>query len=187
MVYEIKIELKDTSPKIWRKVQVNSDISLNELHHIIQISMGWTNSHLYSFRIDKIEYSLKDYDYDFQKFGNARAYRIKDFKNEPIDYIYDFGDYWEHSVRIEKETKEERLLHPKCIEGEGTCPPEDVGGIHGFEEFKEIMKDKTHPERESYIEWYGSEFGPDKVYLKEINQQLTNLSGYMLEIESDYE
>jgi hypothetical protein len=76
MVYEISIELKGTDPKIWRKVHVKPDISLNELHHIIQISLGWTNSHLYSFIIDEIEYSLKDYDYDDQKYGNAKAYRI---------------------------------------------------------------------------------------------------------------
>ena len=183
MIYELKIELNDTNPKIWRKVQVNSDITLNELHHIIQISMSWTNSHLYSFRIDEIEYSLKDYDYDFQKFGNARAYRIKDFKNEPIEYVYDFGDYWEHSVRFIKEVKDERLLHPKCIGGEGTCPPEDIGGIHGFEEFKEIMKDKDHPERESYIEWYGSDFDPDKIDFGEINIKLAKLREYILRIE----
>jgi hypothetical protein len=185
MIYEITIELNGTDPKIWRRIQVNSDISLNELHHIIQITMGWTNSHLYSFTIDVIEYSLKDYDYDNHKYGNARAYRIKEFKNEPIEYLYDFGDYWEHSVQIVKEVKDERLLHPKCIEGEGTCPPEDVGGMHGFEEFKAIMRDKRHPERKSNIEWYGSEFDPDKVNLEEINRQLTNLTKYMREIESD--
>jgi len=184
MGFEIRIALKDTNPKIWRKIHVNSDISLNELHHIIQISMGWTNSHLYSFIIDDIEYSLKDYDHDSHKYGNAKEYRIKEFKNEPIDYIYDFGDYWEHSVKIVKEIKDQRLLHPKCIEGEGTCPPEDVGGIHGFEEFKAIMNDKTHPERESYIEWYGSVFNPNEISLDGINQQLANLKEYIQEIES---
>lgn len=185
MVYEIKIELKGADPKIWRKIHVNSNITLNELHHIIQISMGWTNSHLYSFIIDEIEYSLKDYDYDYHKYGNAKAYRIKEFKNEPIEYVYDFGDYWEHSVQVVKEVKDERLLHPICIEGERTCPPEDVGGIHGFEEFKKIMEDKNHPERESYIEWCGSVFEPDKVELDEINKELVNLKEYIQEIESD--
>ena len=79
----------------------------------------------------------------------------------------------------------ERLLYPKCIDGKGTCPPEDVGGTHGFQEFKEIMKDKNHPERESYIEWYGAVFEPDKVDLWEINKNLANLREYIREIESD--
>ena len=84
-----------------------------------------------------------------------------------------------------KEIKDERLLHPKCVEGEGTCPPEDVGGIHGFEEFKAIMKDKDHPERESYIEWYGSEFDPDKIDFGEINIKLAKLREYILRIEGE--
>lgn len=187
MIYEIKIELKDFNPKIWRKVLVNSDISLNELHHIIQISMGWTNSHLYSFIIDEIEYTLKNNDDDDQKFGNARAYRIKDFKNESIEYVYDFGDYWEHSVRIVKELKEEKILNPRCIDGEGACPPEDVGGIQGFEEFLAIMKEKSHPERDSYIEWYGSVFDPGFVDFDEINHQLLALREYIEEIENEEE
>ncbi len=61
MIYQIKIELKETNPTIWRRIQVNSDITLNELHHIIQISMGWTNSHLYSFTIDSVEFTVKEY------------------------------------------------------------------------------------------------------------------------------
>jgi hypothetical protein len=179
MVYEINIELKGTDPKIWRKVQVNSDISLNELHHIIQISMGWTNSHLYSFIIEEIEYSLPEYHDDDHRYGDSRAYHLKKFKNEPIEYLYDFGDYWEHSVQIVKEIKDERLMHPIFIEGAGTCPPEDVGGIHGFEEFKKIMSEKDHPERESYIEWYGPVFDPNKISLEEIHQNLANLKEYI--------
>jgi hypothetical protein len=183
MVYELRLELKGTDPKIWRIIHVNSDISLNELHHIIQISMGWTNSHLYSFIIDEIEYSLKDYDYDNHKYGNARAYRLKEFINEPIEYLYDFGDYWEHYVQINKEIEIDRLLNPMCIEGEGACPPEDVGGTHGFEEFKAIMRDKSHPERDSYIEWCGSEYDPDLVEISEINKGLANLDEYMRQID----
>ena len=71
------------------------------------------------------------------------------------------------------------------LEGEGRCPPEDVGGIPGFEQFLEIMQDKSDPERDSYIEWYGSVFDPYTVYFKEINEQLTNLDQYIIEIESN--
>ena len=81
-------------------------------------------------------------------------------------------------MRIFKELKVERLLHPKCIEGEGTCPPEEVGGIPGFEKFLEIMKDKSHPERASYIEWYGSVFNPNELGLQETDNQLLNLKEY---------
>ena len=76
-------------------------------------------------------------------------------------------------------------MNPICLEGEGCCPPEDVGGIPGFEQFLEIMKDKSHPERESYIEWYGSIYDPAHLDLKKINKELANLDQYILEIENE--
>ena len=76
-----------------------------------------------------------------------------------------------------------KQMNPVCLEGEGCCPPEDIGGTHGFEEFLEIMKDKSHPERESYIEWYGSEFNPNQTDMDKINEDLVNLHQYILEIE----
>ena len=183
MTYQLKIELKDTKPKIWRRIQVNSDISLNELHHTIQISMGWTNSHLYSFIIDNVEFTVKEYDDDDVKYADARKYCLKKLKIEgPFEYLYDFGDYWEHEITIEKMIEWKTLLNPICLEAEGRCPPEDIGGTHGFEEFLEIMKDKSHPERESYIEWYGSEFDPNQVDLDQINEDLTKFPQNIIEI-----
>ncbi|MCF8378618.1 MAG: plasmid pRiA4b ORF-3 family protein [Bacteroidales bacterium] len=183
MILELKIDLINTNPKIWRRIQLNSDTSLNELHHIIQISMGWTNSHLYSFKIDEIEYSLPEYNYDFISYGDSRSYKIMDFADESFEYLYDFGDYWEHTIQIVRKIEGQKLINPVCLDGQATCPPEDVGGIHGFKEFKEIMKDKTHPERDSYIEWYGSVFNPDKINLEVINRNLANLKNYIREIE----
>jgi hypothetical protein len=184
MILELKIELKNVNPKIWRAIQVDSNISLNELHHIIQISIGWTNSHLYLFRIDEIEYSLPEYNYDYITYGDSRSYRLSDFHEESFEYLYDFGDYWEHNIQVIQKIKGKKLLHPICFEGEGCCPPEDVGGIHGFREFLDIMKDLSHPERKSYIKWYGSVFKPYKSSLSEINRSLANLDNYISEIEN---
>ncbi len=75
-------------------------------------------------------------------------------------------------------------MNPICLEAEGRCPPEDIGGTHGFEEFLKIMKVKSHPERESYIEWSGSEFDPNQVELDHINKELSNLDQYIIEIEN---
>jgi hypothetical protein len=187
MIYELKISLNDTKPEIWRFIQVDSNISLNELHHVIQISMGWTNSHLYSFKIDEIEYSLPEYNYDYLTYGDSRSKKIKDFQEESFIYLYDFGDYWEHTIQLISKIEGKKLLHPICLDGKGTCPPEDVGGIHGFNEFLKIMKDKSHPERKSYIEWYGSVFKPDNVNLAEINKSLAKLKEYIADVESDHD
>jgi hypothetical protein len=185
MIYQLKIELNDIKPNIWRRVLVYSDISLNELHHIIQISIGWTNSHLYSFILDDVEFTVKEYDDDDVKYADARKYSIEKLKIDgPFEYLYDFGDYWEHEITIDKKIEGKRLLNPTCLEAEGRCPPEDVGGTHGFKEFLDIMKDKSHPERESYIEWYGSEFDPNQVDLDQINKELANLDQYISQIEN---
>ena len=175
MIFELYIHLNGIVPKIWRLIQVDSNTSLNELHHVIQISMGWTNSHLYSFKIDEIEYSIPEYNYDYLTYGDSRTYKLKDFKEETFIYLYDFGDYWEHSIQVIQKIEVKKLLNPICLEGKGTCPPEDVGGIRGFKEFLKIMNNKSHPERKSYIEWYGSVYNPDKVNLAEINESLAKL------------
>ncbi len=109
---------------------------------------------------------------------------MKDFPEEQFEYLYDFGDYWEHRIMMEKKMEGKNLINPICLQGEGRCPPEDVGGTHGFKEFLESMKDKSHPERESYITWYGSEFDPDQVDLDQSNVELTNLNQYIHEIEN---
>ncbi|MCK5344764.1 MAG: plasmid pRiA4b ORF-3 family protein [Candidatus Heimdallarchaeota archaeon] len=188
MLNQLKIELQDIQPKIWRRIQVNSDISLNELHHIIQISMGWKNSHLYTFTIDSIDYTVKEYDADFVKFADARNYNLEKLKIDgPFEYLYDFGDSWMHTIQIEKQIDVKRKINPMYLEGEGRCPPEDVGGTHGFEEFLAIIQNKSNPERDSYIEWYGSVFDPYMVNFKEINKKLANLDQYITQIESNYD
>ena len=102
MIFQIKIELEETELNIWRRIQINSDISLHELHHIIQISIGWTNSHLYSFIIDSIEYTVKEYDDYDVKYADAREYSLEKARIDgPFEYLYDFGDYWEHEITVE--------------------------------------------------------------------------------------
>jgi hypothetical protein len=175
MIYEILIKLKGTNPQIWRQVQVDASISLDKLHHIIQASMGWTNSHLYSFSIDDIEYSHPDFsDADFL-YADSTKYKLKDFADERILYVYDYGDYWEHEVEIIRKLDRIEFLKAVCIDGKGKCPPEDVGGIHGFEEFLNIMADKNHPERESYIEWCGEEFDINDFSTGDANSNLQRI------------
>jgi hypothetical protein len=146
--------------------------------------MGWTNSHLYSFEIENIVFTPKEYDADDATFADSRKYTLDKLRIDgPFEYLYDFGDSWEHEITIEKQIEGKKLMNPVCLEAEGRCPPEDIGGTHGFEEFLAIMKDKSHPERQSYIEWYGSEFDPKDVDLDQISIDLANLHQYILEIE----
>lgn len=179
--YILKITLIDSNPLIWRKVVVPSGITFKELHIIIQFSMGWNDCYLYDFnikeenlRITCDEEAIKEYKiYSNMKLTKrndphgfiANLIRIKwklssevkvdEYltKENNIEYVYDFGDYWRHEITLEEIIEDYQYEYPICIEGEGACPPEDVGGICGYENFLEIIKDKNHPEYETLKEW----------------------------------
>lgn len=153
---------------------INSDILLVDLHRIIQTTMGWTNSHLHLFSDGIFEYSPKEFEVENTK--NSRIVRLdKILKEEKskINYEYDFGDGWEHDLILEKIlTPDNQLQVPKCIAGKRNCPPEDCGGIWGYSDMLEILKQTDHEEYESYLEWLGGNFDPEYFDMDDINERL---------------
>jgi len=180
---DIKITLDGTDPAIWRLIRLDPYFTLNEVHHIIQIAMGWKNTHLYSFNIEDIEYTLPDYRNEVIRYADSNKYRLSDFLEYEFKYLYDFGDHWMHTVSIFNTGIEDVITHPFCFEGEGACPPEDVGGMSGFKDFKESMDSPNHPDRESNIIWYGKEFDPYELNLRYINYQYKELDEYIESVD----
>lgn len=177
-VYQLKITLRDIRPPIWRRVQVRSDATLGHLHWVIQFAMGWTNSHLHSFSIQGVDYSmlmpdlgLDDLDMrDEQPVKLSKVITGEKFK---FFYTYDFGDSWEHEVLLEKVlTAEADIDYPTCIKAKRACPPEDCGGAWGYQELLEAIQDPEHSEHESLLEWVGDSFDPEDAELDEINTLL---------------
>ena len=170
--------LKHSKPPIWRRLLISGNTTLFDLHKIIQIAMGWTNSHLHQFIIDEKYYSIPSED-DWEPVIDERKYKISDIvkiEKRKFIYEYDFGDSWEHEVLVEKIMPiDPKIEYPICIKGKKACPPEDVGGIWGFEEFLEAMKDPQHPEHESYISWWGGQYDPDEFNLDKINKALQKI------------
>ena len=80
--------------------------------------------------------------------------------SDPVRYRYDFGDDWEHVVDFEGVEPADEDSYPRCIAGAGACPPEDVGGPHGYTEFLQAMRDTTHPEHQAMLDWIGGVFDP---------------------------
>jgi len=179
MVYRLKVTLKGSKPPIWRRLEVPGNITLAQLHLILQVAMGWTNSHLHSFRIGKAYYQEPDPSPLFReaKEKNENKFKLKQVvTHEKMKFIYeyDFGDSWEHEILVEKilpMTEENR--HPVCLKGARACPPEDVGGIWGYYDFLEILDDPKHPEHEDMMEWAGGQFDPTEFDLAKINKQLS--------------
>lgn len=89
-------------------------------------------------------------------------------ENPSAYYVYDFGDSWEHEIRLEKILPREKRKYPACIAGKRACPPEDCGGIWGYEEFLEIIKDPEHEEYEDMLDWVGGEFDPEHFDIEDV-------------------
>jgi Plasmid pRiA4b ORF-3-like protein len=174
-IYQLKITLRDSKPPIWRRVMVPSNFSLYKLHQVIQMAMGWTNSHLHQFIIDGQYYSIPSAE-DWPPVIDERRYtlsQIAPYVKRKFVYEYDFGDSWEHAIVVEKILPPETgVKYPVCIKGKRACPPEDVGGVWGYATFLEAINDPTHEEHDSYLEWIGDEFDSEEFNLDEINQEL---------------
>ena len=164
-VLQLRIELEDIEPVIWRRILVPANITLGRLHRVIQAAMGWTDSHLHEFVINGLHYGVHDPDDDllpYQVISETRTQLLNALSGRRrFDYLYDFGDSWQHLIRIEKTLAPTPMSHPMCIDGERACPPEDVGGYPGYADFVRIMSDASHPEHEEMLDWYGGPFDPE--------------------------
>jgi hypothetical protein len=180
-VYQFKIVLKGVKPAIWRRIQVPETYNFWDLHIAIQDVMGWLDYHLHSFYLDnhvtgekiRIGIVLDEPDTfdDFDVITENGQYVSNWFlaENTAAIYLYDFGDSWEHEVRLEKILpKEKGVSYPRCVGGERACPPEDCGGAWGFEHLLEVILDPNHEEYEDLTEWLGGGFDPEHFSVQEI-------------------
>jgi hypothetical protein len=180
-IYEIKIELEGMEPEIWRKIQLPGIVKLHKLHEVIQIAMGWTNSHLHMFRKDNKEYMDPELDDEGYSI-NERRIKLEQMLTIPGDtfiYEYDFGDSWIHKISLVKILESDiPMKRAVCIGGKNACPPEDVGGIGGYAYFLDAIEDTEHEEHHEYLEWIGGKFDSRKFSLKECNKflQMINLT-----------
>ncbi len=153
----VRIELLDTDPLIWREVEVPTSITLKVLHDVVQITMGWFDQHLWEFTIDKKSYGLPmDEDWGTAPRTAAIKVRLRDVlkpRKTVIDYLYDFGDSWEHRLTITKiRPGRPEISYPHYVGGEWDCPPEDCGGIPGYYNIIDALADPEHPDHAEIAE-----------------------------------
>jgi hypothetical protein len=186
-IIQIKIRLEETAPEVWRRLLVRGDVNLGMLHAIIQIAMGWTNSHLHHFIIGGKRYvdPALDHDRDFagdQKPVDENACFLLDVSrpgSTQFVYEYDFGDSWRHLVDVERIDKESAGFqgYALCLAGERACPPEDCGGAGGFAHLLEITGNPKHEEYASTMEWLGGKYNPAAFDVEKANRYLKKLKG----------
>lgn len=175
---QLRIELRGVEPLVWRRVLVPENVTLAKLHVVLQWTMGWHNSHLHEYEIARRRYGTPDDEWpSTEPVTDERRVRLKPLMEDGLrrfTYLYDFGDHWEHIVKVED------LVPPKpgrplivCLAGENACPPEDVGGYPGYFEFLAALKDPTHEDHSSMLRWIGGSFDPVAFDLAEVNERLT--------------
>ena len=178
-LYQFKITLKDFKPPIWRRIQVK-DCTLDKLHEHIQTSMGWTNSHLHHFKIDDqlhgdpmlLEENFKEMGYEDSTNTKLSDIVPKSGKRCRFEYEYDFGDGWEHEILFEGCVRAEKgARYPICVEGERACPPEDVGGTYGYQEYLVAIADPEHERHDELLEWSGP-FDPEAFDAKAASREM---------------
>ena len=164
MIAHLRIKLDDVEPAVVRRLEVPLTIHLDRLHLVLQAAMGWTNSHLYEIRARDVGWGIPDPDFGDGPLDAAKARLVdvlEDVGGRSLKYLYDFGDGWEHSIRIERITDAvPGIVYPRLIEATGRCPPEDVGGPWGYHEFLDAIADPNHEEHDERLQWIGSNFDP---------------------------
>jgi len=173
-IYQLQIKLLESKPLIWREIIIRPDTLLVDLHRIIQTTMGWTNSHLHQFSHDNIDYAPEEFELEgSQDSRTTKLNTILKKEKDSILYKYDFGDAWEHEIILEKISEDDNKNQiPRCIGGERHCPPEDCGGIWGYEDLLKIISHPKHKEYKGMLTWLGEKFNPEQFDLKAVNQQL---------------
>jgi hypothetical protein len=178
----LKITLDKVKPVVLRRVEVPFDIRLDRLHLTIQAAMGWTNSHLYEIRAGGVGWSTPYPDADWAgDFIDARKARLgdilEDIGTKTLKYLYDFGDGWEHTIKIERLVDPKPgMLYPSLIEAKSHCPPEDVGGPWGYGELLEALADPSHERHGELKEWLADDFNPHVVDIDLLSEDVADLA-----------
>ena len=174
-IVELYIEVQDIKPLIWRRLLVPLTITLPKLHDILQITLGWTDSHLHSFTFGERSFSMP---YD-EFFGGLE---MEDERRKTLgavlgrdrgefSYLYDFGDSWRCRIRVTpRPDADPDWSYPLCVGGARAVPPDDVGGTTGYERFLEVIRDPQHEEHEETLVWIGGAFDPEGFDLNVVNR-----------------
>lgn len=173
--FQLKIALVGSEPEIWRRVVVPTSATLEGLHHVIQEAMGWQDAHLHQFTIKGQRFGADVDPFSGDEIDESTA-RLADVvrSRQKFTYLYDFGDSWEHVIKVEKTLKEHQ--GPACIDGGGACPPEDCGGIWGYSDMLQTLASPRAEGRQELLDWLGGDFDPAALDLEITDRRVRSLA-----------
>lgn len=180
-IARLHIKLDHIEPVIWRRVEVPITTSLKGLHDVIQAVMLFKDYHLFEFNAGGKRYAVPDPEWDFgadtYAARNVRIGALVDRGITTFNYTYDFGDDWRHSITVEAVTDADPAVeYPRFLDGDWRAPPEDVGGLPGFEDFLIAMSKPRHAQHRKVVDWYGGRFEPNDIGVDTINERIAKLA-----------
>jgi Plasmid pRiA4b ORF-3-like protein len=196
VTYRVRVDLKGTKPPLWRRLELSSDLFLDQLHEVLQAAFGWTDTHLHQFGSGpeyysrETEYYLCPYQVEEAETGipeeDVRLDEVLDAPGDKLFYLYDFGDGWEHVIKLETVTARawDRGTPAVCVDGRRDVPPEDCGGVGGFELISAAIDPANSDHDEAVAEFAGMygdgvnlrDFDPTPFNLNAINEALAVLA-----------
>ena len=178
IAYQLKVTLLGTRPSIWRRIALPGAISLGALHRVLLRAMGWDGGHMHLFHVGKTDYGEPHPELDH--VVDQRKTRLCDIApktKKKFIWEYDMGDSWMHEIVIEKIDHAGAPIKGAavCLDGARACPPEDCGGVWGYEDLLKAISDPKHESHEEMLEWVGGEFDPEAFDLTATNKALQRL------------
>jgi hypothetical protein len=173
--YQLKVTLRHSRPPIWRRLVVSGDILLSELHHVLQVSMGWFDGHLHDFRNQRNRYGDSKFLEAVIDESETSLRQVAPRKGSRLIYTYDFGDNWEHDILVEEIDQSTVSAVPRCLGGRNACPPEDCGGVFGYLHLLESLADPNHSNHHEARDWVEEDFDPKRFDVATVNGLLKTL------------
>jgi hypothetical protein len=177
VVYQLTVTLAEIEPPIWRRIQVPADSTLRELHDVLITVFAWLDYHLHQFIVNGVYYGGPEPEFaddrPLRRDDRTKLRTVLSRLGATMRYEYDFGDGWEHEILLEGMfLAEEGVIYPRCIAGARAAPPEDCGGVPGYEWLLEILQDPEHEEHQEMLDWTGGGFDPEAFDRDDINWAL---------------
>ena len=179
-IARLKVTLDDVKPAVQRRLEVPLTIRLDRLHLVLQAALGWTDSHLYEIKAGGVGWGMPDPDFGDDPLDARKARLVdvlEDVGTKTIKYLYDFGDGWEHTIKVERVTEAvPGVAYPVLLDAKGRCPPEDVGGPWGYDEFLEALADPDHEDHADTKVWAGRNYDPKVVDVEALEAAVAALA-----------
>jgi hypothetical protein len=197
-IYVLKVAIEEVAPAIWRRIEIQSDTKLSLFHEVLQLALGWTDSHLHEFRVGDRRIGTIGVDPEYEQgLEDEDEYVLGEIllqSGDRLVYAYDFGDGWEHEVALEEIHPAPSGPHaPRCLGGERACPPDDCGGPRGYADLLAALKDPNHPQHEelaNWVQYVKGTFDPAAFDLEAVNTHLADLKQWLkkkAELRSEWE